>query len=85
MTGIHGWHENTAELEFLIETSEGMIPIKVKAGVNTKAKSLKVFKEKYHPPRSLLLSGLPISYQKSGHSHIPLYLACQLPELLQAD
>ncbi len=81
-TGIYSWHENTAEIEFLLDTAHEIVPVEVKSGSNTKAKSLKVFKEKYSPACSFLLSVLPFNYQKHGHSHVPVYLAAELSRLL---
>ena len=37
----------TSEIEFLLDVDGEVVPIEVKAGINTKAKSLKVFREKY--------------------------------------
>ncbi|MDM8112637.1 ATP-binding protein [Parasutterella secunda] len=38
-----------AELDFLIGTDSNIVPIEVKAEVNLKAKSLRIYKEKYGP------------------------------------
>lgn len=38
----------TAELDFLMQTDEKIVPIEVKAEENLQAKSLKLFAEKYH-------------------------------------
>ncbi len=40
----------TAELDFLIQTEEEMIPVEVKAQENLQAKSLRTFVQKYHMP-----------------------------------
>ncbi len=39
--------DNTAELDFLIEDEARVVPIEVKADINTKAKSYKVFVDRY--------------------------------------
>ena len=53
--------EQKSEVEFLLETLGQVIPIEVKSGTTTKAKSLKVFSEKYKPPiKSFLVVGLLI-------------------------
>ena len=48
MRQLYSWQAYKAELEFLENTESGIIPIKVKASTNTKAKSL----EKYHPEKT---------------------------------
>ncbi len=70
------WQERTAEVEFLVEINGNVIPIEVKSGTITKAKSLKVFSEKYNPIYQIIFSGKPFepSGQKAVH-HYPLYLA----------
>lgn len=47
---------NSAEIEFLVEYNNKIIPIEVKAGINLKAKSLKTYIEKYHPEKALRFS-----------------------------
>ena len=47
---------NSAEIEFLIEYNNKVIPIEVKAGINLKAKSLKAYIEKYRPAKALRFS-----------------------------
>lgn len=42
-----------AEVDFLIDTGESVIPVEVKAESNLKAKSLQVFREKYTPQLSV--------------------------------
>lgn len=41
------------EVDFVVDTGEKIIPIEVKAEVNLKAKSLKTYKEKFHPKISI--------------------------------
>jgi predicted AAA+ superfamily ATPase len=74
---IYSWNENTAEIEFLITGEDGPLPIEVKAGLNTKAKSLKVFKGKYGPSRSILYSTRSIISSHQGDLHLPIYLCSQ--------
>lgn len=57
---LHGvetyyWTNNrgSAEIDFLIDTGEDSIPMEVKAETNLKAKSIKVFYEKYKPRISI--------------------------------
>lgn len=46
----------SCELDFVIDTGELIIPVEVKAETNLKAKSLRVYKEKYHPVLSVRTS-----------------------------
>lgn len=46
----------SCELDFVIDTGELIIPVEVKAEINLKAKSLRVYKEKYHPVLSVRTS-----------------------------
>jgi len=76
---IYTWREGTAEIEFVIAEG-GAIPIEVKAGVNTKAKSMRVFRQKYTPKLAVLLSAQGANQHDNGFLHAPLYLAsCLFP------
>ncbi len=72
---IYSWSKNSSEIEFLIEHNEEIVPIEVKAGINTKAKSLRVYIEKYSPKNALLFSGRPIISKDKIKTQLPLYLA----------
>ncbi len=74
---VFSWHEGKSEVEFLVARGDDVIPIEVKSGVNTKAKSLQVFRKKYTPEKSLLLSGLGANQEDDGLAHAPLYLASE--------
>jgi len=52
--------------------------MEVKAGVNTKSKSLNVFREKYKPDKSLLLSAQGTNQTDKTLTHAPVYLAGKL-------
>ncbi len=82
--GFYNWQENTAEIEFLTAVADQLLPIEVKAGQNSRAKSLRSFIERYHPPQSVLLSALPMQQTASGRWHLPLFLAGKLRELFYA-
>ena len=57
-THTYSWSERNSEIEFILKAQNGeIIPIEVKSGKRTMAKSLKVFQEKYAPPRSVKLVG----------------------------
>lgn len=74
------WREGRAEVEFITEVDGQVVPIEVKSGWVTQAKSLKVFADKYHPPFSVVFSARNpgIDPQRRKHSY-PLYLASRFP------
>lgn len=74
------WQEKKAEVEFIVEDEGKTIPIEVKSGTLTNAHSLKVFREKYHPPYQVIFSGKSLDVRSSyGIHHYPLYLAGMFP------
>jgi len=75
---LYGWSEKNSELEFLQEVEGAIIPIEVKSGWVTQAKSLKVFRERYHPPYSFIFSAKNLSVSDSKELvRCPHYLANQ--------
>ena len=78
---LFSWEGRTSEVEFLVATSQGIIPLEVKAGSITKLKSLKVFEEKYIPQKSYVLCGKNISKQ-NNRTYLPIYMAGKLVESL---
>ncbi len=80
------WTSNSgnAEVEFVVQGETAVFPIEAKAGINTKAKSLKTFRDLFTPPYAIRTSLAP---HKDGRAtkDIPLYaLGAQLPHLLTA-
>lgn len=62
----------SCEVDFVIDTGEKVIPVEVKAETNLKAKSLRVFKEKYNPDISIRTS--MADYKNEGWLiNLPLY------------
>jgi len=73
---LYSWHEGEAQIEFVRATAAGVVPIEVKAGHRTKAKSLAEFVRKYAPPLSIKISANNLSYDAAtGRLNLPLYLA----------
>lgn len=72
---IYTWRGVSSEIEFLLSKGNQMIPIEVKAGLNTKAKSMQVFREKYSPEKAVLFSAQGANQFNHGLLHTPLYLA----------
>ena len=69
---IFYWASNRAELDFLVQLKNEIIPIEAKATVNLQAKSLKSFREKYEPKISIRTS-LADYEENNGLFNIPLY------------
>jgi hypothetical protein len=77
---LFSWHEKTAELEFLRSVDGSIIPVEVKSGWVTKAKSLQVYKERYRPKYGCVFSARNLSINLNhGQYYYPLYLASQFP------
>jgi predicted AAA+ superfamily ATPase len=69
------WESNSrAEIDFLIQEGEKVIPIEVKSAENTKAKSLKVFTNKYDIDFSIRVSAKNFGFE-NGIKSVPLYAA----------
>lgn len=77
LTKLHSWKEGTAEIEFLHHKDGRVLPIEVKSGTRTQAKSLRAFRQRYHPPRSIILSAAPSAIAPSDPEveRRPLYTA----------
>lgn len=74
------WQRNRAEVEFLLTLEEGIIPIEVKSGWITRAKSLQQFIDQYHPSYAVIMSGHELKIDKTNkYHHYPLYIAGKFP------
>ncbi len=69
-----------AELDFIIQTNGYIIPVEVKASINIQAKSLKTYREKYKPQKSIRTS-LADFEVNNGLYNIPLYMIKNLNEI----
>ncbi len=75
-SGLYSWAENTSEVEFLLEVNTEIIPVEVKSGWVARAKSLKVFEDKYHPKYRVVMSAKNLHTDvESKFQYMPLYLA----------
>jgi predicted AAA+ superfamily ATPase len=73
---LYAWSEGEAEIEVVRPYRGTVIPIEVKAGHRTQAKSLVQFRKLYDPPLSIKISANPLQYDAgTGMLHLPLYLA----------
>lgn len=64
---------NTAEVEFVLQMNDDIVPVEVKSDNNIKAKSLAQYRQKYAPSLSLRLSTRNLRRDKDLQN-IPLYL-----------
>lgn len=72
-----------AEVEFVVQGETSVFPIEAKAGINTKAKSLKVYRELFAPPYAIRTSLAPHA-DGTATKDIPLYaFGPQLPKVLR--
>lgn len=63
-----------AEIDFVIQRDGLLIPLEVKSADNTKAKSLKVYMETYHPSYAMKISAKNFGFE-DGKKTVPLYAA----------
>jgi predicted AAA+ superfamily ATPase len=72
---LYYWESgNRAEIDFVTNLKDGIIPIEVKASENVRSKSLSVFVDKYKPPYSIRLSTKNFGFENNIKS-VPLYAA----------
>ena len=70
---LNYWESNgKAELDFVIRKDDAPIPLEVKSSTNVKAKSLKVYMEKYSPTYAIRISAKNFGFE-NGIKSLPLY------------
>jgi len=73
-----------AEVEFVVQGEDAVFPIEAKAGINTKAKSLGVFRKLFDPPFAIRTS-LASPADGATVKDIPLHaFGIRLPDLLKS-
>ena len=78
---IYNWQEGRAEVEFVHDFNGEIIPIEVKAGSITQAKSLAVYHQKYKPRQRIILSARNIQLQQNDELlMLPIYMAALLEQ-----
>lgn len=76
------WSGRTSEVEFIVEIKGRLIPVEVKAGTNTKAKSLLAFIDKYNPDFSVKFTGSKFGVDRNRNTYnYPLYMVSKFPGL----
>ena len=66
--------DGKAEVDFVLEQGNNCIPVEVKSGNQTKAKSLSVYKQKYNPKLRIRISNLNLK-QSDDLLNVPLFYA----------
>ncbi len=61
-----------AEIDYIMQKGEEIIPVEVKAGIHTKSKSLALFMEKYKPAYAIRISARNFGF-KNNIKSVPLY------------
>lgn len=70
---LYYWNINqVAEIDFLLDTNDGVIPVEVKANDNVTSKSLKYYVSKYNPSYSIKVSTKNFGFE-NGIKSVPLY------------
>lgn len=74
-----------AEVEFVVQGEKDIFPVEVKSGINTKAKSLKVYNGLFRPPYAIRTSLQP-HHDGETVKDIPLYaFGLHISRLLSPD
>ncbi len=83
-TPVSYWTNATgrAEVDFLIQDDDIVVPIETKSGLNLKAQSLRIYREKYRPVIAVRTSMNNLRLV-NGLLNIPLYLMNEFPRLLK--
>ncbi len=69
----HYWEsDRRAEIDFVIQRKEHLIPIEVIAADNTRAKSLKIYRDTYKPDYAIKVSAKSFAFE-DNKKIVPLY------------
>ena len=71
---------NTAEVEFVLQMDNGIVPVEVKSDNNVKAKSLSIYHKTYSPSLFLCFSTRNIR-KDEDLLNLPLYLADRISDI----
>jgi predicted AAA+ superfamily ATPase len=72
----------TAEVDFVIQNQDHILPIEVKSGYNLASRSLRVYRSRYAPKLSVRFSLQNLKFD-NGLLNVPLYLIGEFPRLLK--
>lgn len=79
-----GREKGEAEVDFVIQWRNGLVPVEVKSGIRKKSKSLDVFRELYHPAYTIRTT-LKNFGKMDGLYSIPLYMIANFAELIAGN
>jgi predicted AAA+ superfamily ATPase len=74
---------NSAEIDFLIDTGEDVVPIEVKAEINLQAKSLKIYREQFSP-RIAVRTAMTDYKREAELINLPLYAIGMIQKVCKA-
>jgi predicted AAA+ superfamily ATPase len=76
-----GREKGAAELDFVVQWRNKIVPVEVKAGFNSKSKSLDVYRSLYNPARAVRTTLKNFGVTDNVYS-VPLYMIAGLSEIL---
>ncbi len=77
-------NKQNVEVDFLIETKDGIIPIEVKSSDNTQSKSLKIYYSLFDPPYAIRMSTKDFGYNSETKiKSVPLYATFLIKDLIK--
>lgn len=77
----YSWEQNQAQIEFVIRNNRGeIVPVEVKSGKTTQAKSLKSYIDRYNPSLAIKLIGARGAKHEILNT-VPLYYASKILEI----
>ena len=75
----YSWEYARSEIEFLFKSStDALIPVQVKSGKRTRAKSLSVYVDRYSPQKNIKLVGAKGCVDDPKALVLPLYFASKI-------
>lgn len=77
-------NKQNVEVDFLIETKDGIIPIEVKSSDNTQSKRLKIYNGLFNPPYAIRMSTKDFGYNSETKiKSVPLYATFLIKDLIK--
>ena len=73
---------NTAEVDFIWQLNDQIIPIEVKSGENLSARSLTIYRQKYNPDIAIKVSMKNFEKQEKI-INVPLYLLWNIEKIIE--
>jgi len=77
LSPLYCWEGKTSEIEFVLQTKFGFVPLEVKSGWVTQSKSLQVYNKSFEPKKRIILSAKNVQ-SKDSLLHLPLYATSRL-------